>query len=150
MSCGVTRRGNSSTALRKTYAVGRSSTATASAPSLAASCGIEPKPAKGSSTFLPLIFSTRRGAGLQAWTVLRLCLQGKRSFRNCSGVWYASAGSRDAATTALAPARGFRVHQNTISQCGGRPGPFSTAEYSLIASIGMPRSRRVSMYISAS
>ncbi|MEM0361787.1 MAG: hypothetical protein QXK28_04915 [Sulfolobales archaeon] len=40
--------GSSRTALRKTYAVGSSSTATTSpTPSLTASRGIEPKPAKG-------------------------------------------------------------------------------------------------------
>jgi hypothetical protein len=37
---------------------------------------------------------------------------------------------------ALAEIKGFLVHQKTISQCGGLPGPFSTAEASLTMSNG--------------
>jgi hypothetical protein len=45
-------------------------------------------------------------------------------------------GRRQPAITALAEISGFLVHQKTISQCGGLPGPFSTAEASLIFGYG--------------
>jgi hypothetical protein len=47
-----------------------------------------------------------------------------------------SAGRRQPAIIALADISGFLVHQKTISQCGGRPGPFSTAEASLTSRHG--------------
>jgi hypothetical protein len=62
-------------------------------------------------------------------------------FRNCAGVWYALAVNDN--VTIMTLARDFCAHQNTISQCGGRPGSFSTAEYSLIASMGIPLSSDV-------
>jgi len=51
-------------------------------------------------------------------------------YKNSFG--FVSSSNKQPAITALAEIKGFLVHQKTISQCGGLPGPFSTAEASLI------------------
>jgi hypothetical protein len=56
------------------------------------------------------------------------------NLKNSEGLVFS--GRRQPAITALAEIRGFLVHQKTISQCGGLPGPFSTAEASLILANG--------------